>query len=256
MSDDVDDVDDVDGPSFEPRSPSRRYIESRRYYGILLLLIVTSIGFGIAASEERWGAYLYFAFQAGTLMLALRASHASSRTFRIAMVLVVIGLIAGTTSALAGSVRTDRIITGAIGAALVLTAIIAIFRELYNHPAVNRRTVSGALCIYLMVGLLFAFLYQFNGSVDPEPFFQDGQDGTASEYLYFSYVTLTTVGFGDLVAAGDTGRMMVVMEAVTGQLYLVTVIGFTVGTFASRARPAERGLATDPDESDTHPPPD
>ena len=251
-----DDIDDVDGSGLDPRSPSRRYIESRRYYGILLLLIGTSIGFGIAASEERWGSYLYFAFQAGTLMLALRASHASSRTFRIAMVLVVIGLIAGTASAIAGGVRSDRITTGAIGAALVLTAIITVFRDLYHHPVVNTRKVAGALCVYLMVGLLFAFLYQFNGAVDHQPFFQDGQDGTASEYLYFSYVALTTVGFGDLVAAGDTGRMMVVMEAVIGQLYLVTVIGFTVGSFASRARPAERGLAADPDGSDTHPPPD
>ena len=183
-----DDVDDVDEPSFEPRRPSRQYLESRRYYGILLLLIVISIGFGIAASEERWGSYLYFAFQAGTLLLALRASHASRRTFRIAMVLVTVGLIAGLASAVAGDVRTDRIMTGAVGAALVLMAIIAIFRELYHHPAVNTRTVSGALCVYLMVGLLFAFLYQLNGAIDHEPFFQDGQDGTASEYLYFSYV--------------------------------------------------------------------
>ena len=171
--------------------------------------------------------------------------------------LVIIGLIAGLASAIAGGVRTDRIMTGAVGAALVLTAIIAIFRELYNHPAVNTRTVSGALCVYLMVGLLFAFLYQLNGAVDHEPFFQDGQDGTASEYLYFSYVALTTVGFGDLVAAGDTGRMMVVMEAVMGQLYLVTVIGFTVGTFASRGRRVggPPGLAADPDESDIQGPP-
>jgi hypothetical protein len=214
----------------------RRDELSRRYYGLILALIVLSIGFGIAASEERWGSYIYFLLQAGTLLLALRASDASRRIFRIASALVAVGVIVGTISAVAGDVRTDRIATGSLSAALVLTAVIAILRDLGRHPAVNVRTVFGALCVYLLAGLLFAFLYQVNGSVDPDPFFSNGKDGTASDYLYFSYVTLTTIGFGDLAAAGDTGRMMVVMEAVIGQLYLVTVVAFTVGSFAGRAR--------------------
>ena len=154
-----DDVDDGEMPSFEPRRPSRQYLESRRYYGILLLLIVISVGFGIAASEERWGSYLYFSFQAGTLLLALRGvacepsdvPHRDGPGDR--------RLIAGTASAVAGDVRTDRIMTGVIGAALVLMAIIAIFRELYHHPALpTPHRLRGPLRLSPMTGLLFPFL--------------------------------------------------------------------------------------------------
>ena len=205
-----------------------------QYYGLILGLIVISFGFGIAASDERWGSFVYFILQAATLLVALRASEASRRTFRIALIVIALGVVLGTISAIVGTPRSDRIYTGGLSAILVLTTIVAIIRELRLHPHVSAHTVLGALCVYLLLGLLFAFLYQFNGALDKEPFFTNGQDGSASDYLYFSYVTLTTVGFGDLVAEGDIGRTFAVMEAVLGQLYLVTVVGFTVGLAAGR----------------------
>jgi hypothetical protein len=54
-------------------------------------------------------------------------------------------------------------------------------------------------------------------------------------YLYFSFTTLTTVGFGDLTAGSDAGRMLAVMEALLGQLYLVTVVAFIVATRRPRS---------------------
>ena len=205
-----------------------------QYYGLILLLIVISFAFGIAASDEKWGSFVYFVLQAATLLVALRASEASKRTFRVATIVILAGVVLGTVSAIAGTERSDRIFTGSLAAILVLTAIVAIVREVSQHPQVNAHTVMGALCVYLLLGLFFAFLYQFNGALDKEPFFTIGRDGSASDYLYFSYVTLTTVGFGDLVAEGDLGRTFAVMEAVLGQLYLVTVVGFTVGLAAGR----------------------
>ena len=66
------------------------------------------------------------------------------------------------------------------------------------------------------------------------PFFTDGSDGTVSDRVYFSFTALTTTGFGDLAAATRPGRALVLIEMLTGQLYLVTVIGVLVGSFGRR----------------------
>jgi len=93
---------------------------------------------------------------------------------------------------------------------------------------VEGSTILGALCIYLLLGLFFAYLYSAVGAV-AGPFFAQQPEAAIVDYLYFSYTSLTTVGYGDLSAAEDLGRMLAVSEALTGQLYLVTVVALLVG---------------------------
>jgi hypothetical protein len=86
----------------------------------------------------------------------------------------------------------------------------------------------GAICIYLLFGLLFTFAYGAAAALGSGEFFTDGTDGTPSLRLYFSYVTLTTVGYGDYTPAGDLGHTLAIVEALLGQLYLVTVVAVLV----------------------------
>jgi hypothetical protein len=90
--------------------------------------------------------------------------------------------------------------------------------------------------------LFFAYLYSAIGAVNGH-FFAGRHGATIVDYLYFSFATLTTVGYGDLTAAGDLGRMLAVSEALTGQLYLVTVVALLVGNVGRdriRRDPADR----------------
>ena len=87
----------------------------------------------------------------------------------------------------------------------------------------------GAICIYVLIGMLWALLYTAIGALDSRPFFAQIDKTTTADYLYFSYVTQTTVGYGDLTAAGSIGRALAVLEALIGQLYLVTVVALLVG---------------------------
>ena len=64
-----------------------------------------------------------------------------------------------------------------------------------------------------------------------EPFFVSTTHPTDVDYLYFSFSTLATVGFGDLVAGTNLGRMLAVTEALFGQMYLVTIVALLVGKF-------------------------
>jgi hypothetical protein len=128
--------------------------------------------------------------------------------------------------------------TSAVGTAttalLLGTIPFVIGRRLLSHGRVTGATIAGALCIYLVVGLFFATLYGLISRLDAQPFFAGQRSANVVDYLYFSYVTLATVGYGDFTARGDLGRMLSVTEALTGQLYLVTVVAVVVSKFQGR----------------------
>jgi hypothetical protein len=89
--------------------------------------------------------------------------------------------------------------------------------------------------------MLFAFLYGAIGYLGSDPFFAQANNPSSAEYLYFSFITLTTVGYGDYTAAGDLGRSLASIEALLGQLYLVTIVATIVSRMAyARGRPDER----------------
>jgi hypothetical protein len=102
-------------------------------------------------------------------------------------------------------------------------------------------TVAGALCIYLLAGLFFAFVYSAIGAFQEGQFFAQTETTTSVDCVYFSFVTLTTVGYGDLTARTDFGRMTSISEALFGQLYLVSVVALLVGNLG-RTRPRRQQL--------------
>jgi hypothetical protein len=92
------------------------------------------------------------------------------------------------------------------------------------------------LAIYLSVGLLFAWIIGFITHVDSTLYFAPHTDGSEGDRLYFSFTVLTTTGFGDFSAATPAGHALAVIEMLTGQLYLVTVIGLLIGNYVGRQK--------------------
>jgi voltage-gated potassium channel Kch len=101
---------------------------------------------------------------------------------------------------------------------------------------IDIQTVLGAVCVYVLLGMLWSFAYAAIGTIQSEPFFAQQAHATVADYLYFSFVTQTTVGYGDFTAAGGLGRALAVLEALIGQLYLVTVIALLVSNLAPGRR--------------------
>ncbi len=139
---------------------------------------------------------------------------------------------------------------GLIGLLLAFAAPVIILRRILSSPTITVRLVLGALAIYLLVGLTYAYLYPVIGVLSNEPFFLQTPAPAAIDYLYFSYVTLTTVGYGDFTAATSAGRMFAVSEALVGQLYLVSAVALLVGNIG---RTIVRGTATQGIEMDARP---
>ena len=200
----------------------------------MLLLILAAVVLMALASAPGWGQLPLLLELAGTLLFTLHTSRAPPRVQHLARLIVggAVGLgllaIASGREALAVAVPT------AVAALLVVATPPAIARRLLQHPVVSGPTVLGALCIYLLVGLAFALVFALTSALGGGPFFATEDAARAVDYLYFSFVTLTTVGYGDLAARGDVGRMLAVTEALLGQLYLVTVVALLVANVGAR----------------------
>jgi hypothetical protein len=123
-----------------------------------------------------------------------------------------------------------------------LTALTAgvIIPPIVRRPEVDVQTVLAALCIYVLSAIWWAFVYEAIGSLGSTPFFAQTAHPADADYLYFSFVTQTTTGYGDFTAAGNLGRSAAVLEALIGQIYLVTIIAVLV----SHLRPRNRNSQT------------
>lgn len=123
-------------------------------------------------------------------------------------------------------------IVAAVSAILYLIAPIVILRHLVRRPVVDGRTILGAIAIYLMLGMMFAFSYRAISLYQTTPsFFGDSGPGTNADFLFFSFITLTTTGYGDLVPADNPGQSLAVLEAIVGQLFLVTALAKIVNAW-------------------------
>jgi ion channel len=124
---------------------------------------------------------------------------------------------------------------------ILLLPPVAIFRKIrkeFTEEGADLEVVLGALCAYLYIGSYFAFLFSTIAIVSESPFFaQPGADNMLN-FVYFSFVTLTTTGYGDISPAFGPGRMIAVLEAIIGQLYLVSVVAIVVSAYGKRKPPS------------------
>src|SRR3954469_25108718 len=180
-------------------------LEERDDYGLVLLLILATI-MTISLGAGAPGQFIGVCLSGFTLLFVLHTSDARRRTFRAAVVVVVIAVAGAALSLLFGA-DYGSTAAGAIGLALAFAAPLIILRRILASSTITVRLVLGALAIYLLVGLTYAYLYPVIGAVTNESFFVQTSDPGAIDYVYFSYVTLTTVGYGDFTASTSAGRM-------------------------------------------------
>ena len=226
----------------------RRLIEafsSPDSYGLVVLLILITYGMS-AALTASWAASLVLAVQMATVWVTLRASRARPAVRALANV----ALAAAALAAAANIFFSDQIHAGIVAAwvscLLYLIAPVSIVRHLVGRRVVDSETVLGAIAAYLMAGMFFAFFYHALGvSQTHMPFFGSQGRGTLSQDLFFSFTTLTTTGYGNLVPAGNPGQTLAVLEMLIGQLFLVTAVAKVVNAW--RPGQGRGGLREDSD---------
>jgi hypothetical protein len=155
----------------------------------------------------------------------------------------VVGAAAGLTflAAVVVALQGKTVADGAVVllvSALVLTAPIAIAWRNLQHHSVTGETIMGALCIYVLIGMIFATLDYGIQLVSGTYFAQPGSHGP-SDFVYFSYITMATVGYGDLTPAPGLPRTTSALEALVGQIFLVVLVARLVSMYTPSA--ARRG---------------
>ena len=101
---------------------------------------------------------------------------------------------------------------------------VVIVRDIIKTRLVSGQTLMAAMCLYLLIGILFALLYDSVGAVTPSGYFGSPKLDTITNALFFSFTTLTTVGYGNLVPATPFGQSLAMVEAVSGQIFLIVVV--------------------------------
>ena len=170
-----------------------------------------------------------------TVLLAFRTSQVPHRLMLIVRVAVAVVVIAAVAVAFGGGDRADGTVV-ILSSLLVLASPIAIGWRILHHTRVTTQTVLGALCIYILIGLIFANADYGVQLVSGHSFFaQSGQHGPA-DFAYFSYITMATVGYGDLTPAVGLPRTNAVLEALIGQIFLVVLVARLVGMYTPTFR--------------------
>ncbi len=214
-------------------------------YSVLLGLIVLLLAFQLAATDGDVARLVSILLQATTLIVAVVTSRAHRWIVRLTVavcVLVVVGAVAavlGTQELGADSGHLVSFLLIALTPPVIVNGMIQHYRD---EQRITRETMFGVLCIYLLIGMLFSAAFGVIQALSNEDFFTDGP-GNTSDYLYYSFATLTTTGYGDLVAAPNLGRSLAITEALFGQIYLVTVVALIVGNV--RAAPSGERPAAD-----------
>jgi len=199
-------------------------------YGLVLLLLIVTYTLAVAF-DESWAAPLVAVVSVVTVWFALRTSRAG-RPVRIAVdVILAATTVVAVLEVSTGVTDDPSPVLFAASSVLYLIAMVSVIRHLIVRRSVDLEAVLGALAAYLMIGMFYAFAYRFLGSAQPEPFFGAAGDGTMDQALFFSFTTLTSTGYGNLVPEANPGQSVAVGEMLVGQLFLITAVGKVVAAW-------------------------
>lgn len=198
-------------------------------YGLVLLLIVLTYVISVSTTE-RWGASIVLAVQIATVWLVFRTSRAPRWARYTAFFLFALAAITAVARLFVGE---DRGLSAVFLASTVLYFIapFSIVGHIGLRREVDQETVLGAIAAYLLIGMFFAFAYRSVATIQAGPFFGSGGDGTMSDTLFFSFITISTTGYGNLVPAANPGQSLAVLEAIAGQLFLVTAVAKVISAW-------------------------
>ena len=227
------------GPSHETRLQFVQRIGDA--YGLVLVLILTTFVVTMTLPPQGWvGRVAAVAIAGLTAIIALTSSDVPPVRVRLAAGAAVAAILA---TVLARAFSSDALIGAAfvVDSLLLAVAAVTILRRVVTSATVDFRTILGAISVFTLLGLLFGFLFLALGRLVAGDVFTGVSHAQARDYLFFSYTTLTTTGYGNLVPAGDIGQILSVFEMLTGQIFLVTLVAGLV-SLGGRARERRRRL--------------
>lgn len=216
--------------------PSQRFHIFSSRFTLLLVAIVMNFALGPFLEGYVRINILTDISLSAILLTAIPAVSEKRSTFYIALAIACPYLVLKWGSALAG-ISLPWNFEEMFGALFVSYVLVLILSFIARQRKVSRDVIMAAVCGYFLLGLMWSFVYFFVESILPGSF-QFALDGPGDNnlFIYFSFVTMTTVGYGDMLPLSNAARSLAILEAVMGQLYLAVTIARLVGMQASQTQ--------------------
>jgi Ion channel len=203
-------------------------------YGLLLVTLVASYLLS-AVTHGKWAEVVHVGLVVVILLLAVRHAGLRRRGNVLAIVATLVTAVAAGIGATSANTTAEGI-AGIWNGLVLLLAVVVIINRVIRLDQVTAQSIYAALSTYLLIGLMFASFFGALGYLVTGPFFADGQPVNAQTLQYFSFTTLTTLGYGDFTAAGSLGRALAVLEAMAGQVFLATLVARLVSAYGTTRR--------------------
>jgi hypothetical protein len=204
-------------------------------FGLVLLLVAATYVMASLTRYSGWSAVGITILASTTTAVAFGSSGAKASHGRIA---IAVGAVAVALAILAALTDEHGFLAAAtlIQTVLLFAAAATVLRAVLSEAQVDFRTILGAISVYLIFGLIFTTLYVAIDRLQPGAFFLEEAGSQTGNFVFFSFTTLTTTGYGNLVPAAQPGKMMAGLEMLFGQIFLVTLIAGLVSLWRPRRR--------------------
>jgi len=206
----------------------------RDAYGVALIMVLVGTLALVASGTPVYSPLAAIAglLQVSALILTLRVSGVPSIWSRVGAATAVLIFSLGVVALLLlGDAGGEAVLL--LWLLLTVMTIAAIARRLVTYGRVTIQLLMGLLVIYLLIGMSFGLIYQFTDVIASPALSPDGQG--ISSAIYFSFITLATVGYGDVTPGTDLVRALAIAESLIGQLYLVSVVSLAVSRLGAHA---------------------
>lgn len=199
-------------------------------FGLVMLLSLATVLWLIAAPRDDLTRAVALLFQGSAFVIALVAAGDHERLRRRTGIVAAVAILAGSVLAGLGTLTDEvRVGTSLVIAIATPTIMVRGLVRLLRERGVVAQAIFGALGFYLQIGLIFAFLAAGIGEIESTPYFTGDMTADLNDFVYWSFTTMSTTGYGDFTPATDAGRSLAVFVMLIGQIYLVTVVAMLIG---------------------------
>jgi hypothetical protein len=208
-------------------------------YGLLLVVLIGTYLL-TAFSGAQLATEVQVVLFAVVVLMALRTSVLPAPWPAVIGLVTVVGSVVTFYTSVTGA-RVGKATEDFWKALLLLMAVVMVVRRVLAKPEVTIQSIYGALSAYMITGLMFASVYAGMWHLGTSDFFASNQPANTQTFQYFSFTTLTTLGYGDFTALESGGRSIAVLEALTGQIFLATLVARLVSAYRTPVPPEPRG---------------
>lgn len=200
-----------------------------KYLTLLFVLIAMLTVYPI--SENQMGPKLLFSI---FFLLTLLGIFYGLKGKRGVLVFMAIGTIALGINFAEISFKKLEILSLIVSILFYIYAIILFCKDIYTSKEISEDVLLGSICVYLLIGISFALMYMLIQAIDAGAIINQASGNViskSSDFYYFSFITLATVGFGDIIAHNDFAKSIVMLEGIVGIFYIAILVARLVSVF-------------------------